>query len=146
MNGRPLLFSMDNHMIEWDDKYCVGVSIIDEDHKKFIDTINKAIIVKENNDNPEGVKEVLNDMSNYALTHFATEETYMKEFNYLEYQDHKEEHRNFSMKTIAYLDKVIKGDYHVSNELIEYLKQWIVHHIQVTDRKYIDCFKENGLK
>ena len=60
-------------MIEWDDKYCVGVSIIDKDHKEFIDTINKAIIVKGNNDNPEGVKEVLSEITNYILTHFKTE-------------------------------------------------------------------------
>ncbi len=33
-----------------DDKYSVGVPIIYKDHKKFIDIINKAIIVKENND------------------------------------------------------------------------------------------------
>ena len=31
-------------MIEWDVKYSVGVSIIDGEHKKFIDIINKAIV------------------------------------------------------------------------------------------------------
>ncbi|MDP6433237.1 MAG: hemerythrin family protein [Candidatus Scalindua sp.] len=59
----------------------LGVPIIDKDHK-FIDTINKVAIVKKNNDDPEGVKEVLREMTNYALTHFKTEETYMIEFNY----------------------------------------------------------------
>jgi hemerythrin len=43
-------------MIEWDEKYCVGISLIDKDHKKYIDTINKLIFVKKNDDNPEGVK------------------------------------------------------------------------------------------
>ena len=70
----------------------------------------------------------------------------MREFNYPEYQYHSKEHSDFFNKTLAYFDKVVNGDYHVSNELIEYLKQWIVHHIHVTDRQYIDCFKKNGLK
>ncbi len=133
-------------MIEWDDKYSVGISIIDEEHKKLIGILNKVIVAKEHNDNPEELREVLREVTNYALTHFRTEETYMKEFNYPEYQEHKEEHRDFSTEIIAYLEKLIKGDYQIANEIIEYLKWWLVNHIQVTDRKYIDCFKENGLK
>ena len=50
------------------------------------------------------------------------------------------------MKTIAYLDKVIKGDYQIANDILEDLKSWLVNHIQVTDRKYIDYFKRNSLK
>ena len=85
-------------------------------------------------------------MTNYALTHFKTEETYMIEFNYPQYQDHKDEHHDFAMKTIAYLDKVIKGDYQIANDILEDFKSWLVNHIQVTDRKYIDYFKRNSLK
>jgi hemerythrin len=44
MNGRSLLLSIDNHMIEWNDKYSVNISLIDEQHKKLFKIINKAII------------------------------------------------------------------------------------------------------
>ena len=133
-------------MLEWENEYSVSIPTIDEEHKKLLGIFNKAIFAKEHNDNPEEIREVLREMTNYALTHFKTEESYMKVFNYPEYQDHKAEHRNFYIETIGYLDKVIKGDCQIANEILEYLKQWIVHHIQVTDKKYIDCFKENGLK
>ena len=133
-------------MLEWEDKYSVGISIFDEEHKKLIGILNKAIYAKEHNDNTEEIKEVLREMTDYTFTHFTTEEAYMKAFNYPEYQDHKEEHMNFSTKIIAYAYKVIKGDYQFADELTEYLKQWLINHIQVTDRKYIDCFKKNGLK
>ncbi len=133
-------------MIEWEDKFSVGISMIDEEHKKLIGILNKAIFAKGHNDNPEELREVLREMNNYTITHFTTEEAYMKAFNYPEYQDHKEEHRVFSTEIIAYTYKVIKGDYQFANEIIEYLKWWLVNHIQVTDKKYIDCFKENGLK
>ncbi len=133
-------------MIEWEDKFSLGISIIDEEHKKLIGILNKAILAKEHNVNSEEIKEVLREMNDYTLTHFTTEEAYMKAFNYPEYQDHKEEHRVFSTEIIAYTYKVIKGDYQIVNEIIEYLKQWLINHIQVTDKKYIDCFKKNGLK
>ncbi len=62
------------------------------------------------------------------------------------YQLHKEEHFNFSNKTMVYRNKVMGGDTKIACEILEYLKKWLVEHIQVTDRKYIDCFEENGLK
>ncbi len=133
-------------MIEWSDKYCFGISIIDEEHKKFIDIINKAFVAKEHNDNPEEVKELLKGMANYALTHFTTEENYMIKFNYPGYKYHKEEHHDFTMTTIDNLRKIIKGDYQITKEILEYLKRWLVNHIQGTDKKYVDCFIKNGLK
>jgi hemerythrin len=132
-------------MLEWNDKFSVGISMIDEEHKKLIGILNKVIFAKGHNNNPEELREVLREMTNYALTHFKTEEAYMKEFNYPEYQDHKEEHRDFSTEIIAYYDKVIKGDCQIANEIIEYLKWWFVNHIQVTDKKYVVCFKKNDL-
>jgi hemerythrin-like metal-binding protein len=123
----------------------VGISIIDEEHKKLIGLLNKAIFVKEHNDNPEEIREVLREMIKYFHTHFATEETYMKKFNYPDYQGHEEEHRDFTIETIAYQDKLIEGDFQIANEIIEYLKWWLVNHIQVTDKKYVVCFNENGL-
>ncbi len=133
-------------MIEWNEKYSVGISMIDEEHKKFIDIINKAIVAKGHNDNPEEVKEVLCEMIKYALNHFATEETNMLKFNFPEYQSHRNEHLDFTDKTIANINKVIKGDYKDANKILEYLKQWLFNHIQGTDRKYICCFIKNGIK
>ena len=133
-------------MIKWDDKYSVGIPIIDEEHKELIGILNKVFFAKEHNDNPEETREVLREMVTYALTHFKTEESYMKVFNYPYYRDHKEEHRDFYIETIAYLDKFTKGDSQTVNEILEYLKWWLINHIQGTDKKFVDCCKGNGLK
>ena len=133
-------------MLEWNDKFSVGISRIDEEHKKLFGILNKAILAKGHNDDPEELREVLRKMINYAIAHFKTEETYMKEFNFPEYQDHKKEHRDFYIETITYLDKFTKSGSQIANDKLEYLKWWLVNHIQVTDRKFIDCFKKNGLK
>ncbi len=133
-------------MIEWDDKYNINISLIDEEHKKLIGIINKAVIAKQHKSNQETILEILNEMMTFALKHFTTEESYMIQFNYPEYQYHKEEHMDFSMKTLSYQSKVLDGDPYVANEILECLKQWMIIHIQVTDRKYVDYFKKNGLK
>ncbi len=133
-------------MIEWDDKYSVNVSIIDEQHKKLIDIINKAITAKQHNNNPEEISEILYDMTIYAQEHFKTEEAYMKKFEYPEYQSHKNEHTDFYIKTLVYSNRETKGDSQITDDILEYLQQWLVGHIQITDKKYTDCFNKNGHK
>ena len=133
-------------MIEWNEEHSVGISTIDEEHKKFINIINRAIVAKQHESNPRRIEEVLNEMIDYAWYHFKTEEFYMIEFRYPEYQYHKEEHLDFVHKTISYFHRITSGEYHIVNEILEYLKQWLVNHIQGTDKKYIECFIKNGLK
>lgn len=133
-------------MIEWEDKYSVGISIIDEKHKELFGIINKIIVAKQYNKNPKEILEKLNEMIQFAQKHFKTEETYMIMFKYPEYEYHKDEHDDFSFKMIAYNDRVIDGDYKIANDILEYLKRWFVNHIQKTDKKYADYFIKNGLK
>ncbi len=132
-------------MFEWNDKYSVNISMIDEEHKELIRIMNEAIVAKQHHNDLEEISILLKKLTMYALKHFSTEETYMVECNYPEFQDHKKEHHDFSIKMIAYCNKVIEGEYQIASEIIEYLKQWLVNHIQVTDKKYVACFKENGL-
>jgi hemerythrin len=132
-------------MIKWSDKYSTGISIIDEEHKKLIEIINKAITASRHKDNPREIIGILREMSDFAQTHFATEETYMLEFGYPDYEHHKKEHQDFLIETIAFLDDAAKGDSLLAYEILDHLKVWFVSHIQGTDRGYIDCFKKHGL-
>ncbi len=133
-------------MIKWEEKYSVGLSMIDEEHKELIRIMNAAIEAKQHNDNIDEVLILLKQLTDYALKHFSTEESYMAKFKYTEFQYHQEEHHDFSNKAIAYCNRVIEGDYHIANEILEYLKRWLVNHIQITDKKYVECFKKNGFK
>ncbi len=74
-------------------------------------------------------------MTEYALEHFETEERYMKEFNFPEYQTYRNEHVFFTNNCIDYKNRVVGGDFQIINEILEYLKLWLVNHIQVTDNK-----------
>jgi len=129
-------------MIEWSDKYSVGVSVIDEEHKGFIGIINKVIAAKQRNYSQEEVEEVLSELVKFAKEHFKTEEAYMSKFEYPDYLLHYNEHLNFSLHMIIYNNQVINGEYKIMDEVYNYLQEWLVHHIQKTDKKYTKCFKK----
>ncbi len=133
-------------MIEWSNKYSVGVSVIDEEHKGFIGIINKVIAAKQRNYSQKEVDEVLSELVEFAKEHFKTEEAYMSKFEYPDYLLHYNEHLNFSLHMIIYNNQVINGEYKIMDELYNYLQEWLVHHIQKTDKKYTKCFNKNGLR
>ncbi len=133
-------------MIEWSNKYSVGVSVMDEEHKGFIGIINKVIAAKQHNYNQEEVGEVLSELVKFAKEHFKAEEAYMSKFEYPDYLLHYNEHLNFSLHMIIYNNQVINGEYKIMDEVYNYLQEWLVHHIQKTDKKYTKCFNKNGLR
>ncbi len=90
--------------------------------------------------------EILDHMSVYARKHFETEEHYMKKFNFTRFKTHRRKHIDFINTTNDYKKRAVGGDYEIINEILEYLNQWLVNHMQASDRQYIDCFKKNGLK
>ncbi len=133
-------------MIEWSDKYSVNVSIIDKEHKDFIDIVNKVTIAKQRNYSQKEVEELLGELVKFAKEHFKTEETYMSTFQYPDYLLHYNEHLNFSLHMIIYNNQVINAEYKILDELHKYLLEWVVYHMQITDKKYTKCFNKHGLK
>ena len=95
-------------MIELEDKLRVGISIINEEHKTFIGILNKAITAEKHSKAAKDVLGILDEMTEYALKHFETEERYMKEFNFPEYQTHRNEHNDFINNTIDYKNRVVR--------------------------------------
>ena len=100
----------------------MGISILDEQHKKLIEIINKASMVEISSNNPKDVLAILDQMTEYILKHFETEEHYMKEFDFPGFQPHRNEHIDFTNTTIDYKIRAVGGDYKIINEIIEYLK------------------------
>jgi hemerythrin len=136
-------------MITWEDKYSVNISMLDEEHKKIITKVNAVTVADWHNYTLEKIAEIINDMITYVRKHFKSEEDYMIKFKYPAYQSHKEEHDKFLERITFYYDRLILNDYIVENnifDILKHFKQWLIDHIQVTDKGYTDCFNNNGLK
>jgi hemerythrin len=132
-------------IIRWDKTFIVNVLRFDEEHKNIILIINRLNAAIQKDDEREKVSDALNEMTSYAISHFKTEEDYMRRFGYPEYELHKEEHREFTKTTVGFCKRVMNGNYKIACDLLEYLKQWLANHIQGTDKKYTECFNKNGI-
>jgi hemerythrin len=133
-------------LFSWKDSLNTGISEIDEQHKKLVGLINKLYDAMSQGKSREIMQAVLGELSNYVITHFATEEKLMKQFGYDDYDSHKQEHKFFIDKLNEFKLKFSAGDAALSLEVLNFLKDWLLTHIIGTDRKYIPLFKENGIR
>lgn len=130
--------------IKWTDEYSVGLNEIDNQHKKLLDIINKLYAAFVNKDEESILEEILNDMAEYTDYHFKVEERYFMQFNYPDMNEHLKKHK-------IYIDKIkgFKEDFEknkkITYSVMNFLRNWIVEHIQGADPDYVPLFKKNGV-
>lgn len=133
-------------MLKWDEKMSVNIKEIDAQHKKLIDVLNGFYLNLGKEDAKKNLDKLLDDLEEYTITHFSTEEKYMKNFNFYDYEEHKKQHSDFVNKIKDAKKRISEGRMVLSLEITNSIKDWLVTHIMGTDRKYIKCFNDNGLK
>ena len=117
-----------------EEKYKLGIEIIDNQHQKIFDMINGLCDDCSN----EILKEMIIELKDYSLYHFETEETYFKEKNFNDSANHIRLHEIFS-ETI---DFYFQYPENLNKEKIYiFLNNWIKRHILIEDKKY--TLKEN---
>jgi len=133
---------MDENFVAWDDSYSVGFEHIDNQHKelvKMVNTLYKACkmgALKEDIVYLHTVSKALE----YARVHFADEEKYMGLVFYPELDEHKKQHEEFVVE-IKKSIKLFEFGKAAPIELANFLKNWLLNHIAISDKKYAPFLK-----
>ena len=130
----------DMKKIVWSSEYETGVEDIDEQHQILVNTINEAGLKLREDASIESLEAITRDLLSYALYHFEEEEEMMQEYDYRshnpkEYEDHMKQHRDFSAKVVAIRESIKEGNPICKDELIDFLTNWLLNHINKTDKK-----------
>lgn len=133
-------------LISWSDTYSVNVKEIDEQHKKLIDLINKLHDAMKVGKGSQMIADVLKALIDYTSSHFATEERYMKLHAYPEYAHHKKEHNLLVMKVLDVQKNLQSGKAPITQDIMAFLKDWLITHIQGEDKKFGPFFNSKGLR
>lgn len=135
-------------MFLWKKEFELGINSIDEQHKKLLDIGNRIndllIHHEEGDDNFSEIYTVIEELKEYTVYHFDTEEELFVKYKYPDYDKHKKEHDAF----IEYIESVDLN--HVDGNQKEFLKQllekivqWVFKHIISTDFLYKDHLLAN---
>ncbi len=128
-------------LIEWNDSFNVDIEVIDKQHKKLVSMINDFYDQVSNKSSKELIGELIGKMKAYTEDHFRTEENIFKKINYHESEEHIQKHRDFIEKVNDLQSRYGSGKLIISFEITNFLKNWLVSHIQDTDMKYAEIIR-----
>lgn len=136
----------DFQMFQWDEKYSVGIQSIDTQHKEIFEILEKLVEAMKKGHGSDVTTQIILNLERYAVNHFQKEEFFFKRFNFYGSAEHISEHQDFKNKIISLKSDLKSGKITLTFDLLNFLKEWIDHHILVVDKQYSECFRQNGLQ
>lgn len=132
-------------LINWDKVSKTGILSIDEQHHNLVKLINKLHIGLMNGESYEVFGEALEELLEYSHYHFKFEENLFTELKFDGAEEHKKVHEELVKKVKNYHDRFKSGDITLIMDVIQFLKIWLIEHIEVEDKKYIELFLKNQI-
>lgn len=133
-------------MFVWDDSFDVGVAKMNDQHKVLFDLINRLFRALKTGQTKKHMQDILDELIDYTEYHFKDEENLMKKIEYTGLSDQLISHEMFVKKMKEARNAVASGKSDVSNDLLLFLKDWLIKHIKVVDKKYSESFHAKGIK
>ena len=124
------------HFITWRDEYSVGIDSIDQQHKKLINLINQLTTAVDYSTGEEFEREALAEVVEYTKAHFTYEEGLLEENTYPDFEAHKAEHRAMIKEVELVLSEYEEDHDMAVRHACDYLKGWLINHINGTDKQY----------
>jgi len=131
---------------KWKDEYSVGIDSIDGQHKKLLNLINNLQTAVYFSTGEAFEQEALDDLVLYTKTHFSYEEGLMEQHGFPGFEAHRKQHQQM----IARVEEVLAQyqndkDTAMKNATI-FLRDWLIKHINGTDKQYSSFLIEKGVK
>ena len=125
-------------LIKWSDKYSVNNFLLDSQHKKLIAIINELHTAMKVARGNEIMQTIFDELIWYTKEHFRTEEQIMQKFNYPTFNEHKAEHEKLTEEVLKLQKDYKEGKSLITMDTMNFLKSWLINHIEGTDKKYKD--------
>lgn len=123
-------------MFEWNTSYATGIGSIDAQHQTLFQIGNKLHEAMIEGQGKTVVGPILDRLLRYTAGHFAHEERLMRLHDYPELAAHKAQHDALTRQVLEFQAKFQSGQATMTVQLLHFLKNWLVDHIQGSDRKY----------
>lgn len=123
-------------LLTWNDSISVKVRQFDDQHKKLVDLVNKLHDAMKEGKGTQILGDVLKSLATYTQTHFADEERVMKQHGFPEYEKHKQEHNKLILQVVDIQKQMDAGKAPITQAVMQFLRDWLMKHIQGEDKKY----------
>ena len=131
----------------WTDDLSIGIESIDEQHKVLFGLIDQLQEAMSRGESRTVLEEIFQGLIDYTDKHFKVEEVMFEKFAYPETEEHLAGHTEFVDKMASLKEQFDdNSNFMIGVDVMQFLTDWLVTHIQGTDKKYAPFFIEKGIK
>ncbi|MBU0985514.1 MAG: bacteriohemerythrin [candidate division Zixibacteria bacterium] len=123
-------------LIQWSDKYSVGVDAMDRQHQKLIDMINDLHGAMKKGRGRAIIGEIVNELISYCRLHFSTEERLLAQHSYPDIEQHRIKHQQLVEKVMDMKTELKDDHAPAAHNMMKFLNDWLIQHIMGTDKLY----------
>ena len=128
-------------MIQWSERYEVGIAAIDGQHREMVDIANRLLAGLRAGRDRDELVETLRELVRATEHNIATEERLMQEHG-LAPAHHAEEHQRL-LEAIRHFD--LRLDPGGLADAARFLHEWLLGHIDEDDRPFAEQLRSRGL-
>ena len=123
--------------VKWNDRFNIGVEIVDHAHRKLFSIVGKLLNLTEDAEKQKhACQEGIKYLKSYTKKHFAEEEAYMRKIGYQGYEIHKSLHDNLQNQTLPALEEEMEAQDYSAESIQHFLGicvGWLNVHIMIED-------------
>jgi hemerythrin len=131
----PVVDETGMSLFDWKPDYSVGNTEIDQQHKQLFRMAGELHDAMMSGHGADAVEQLLDKLLSYTCYHFASEERLMKESGYPGLPQHHNDHAKLTSQVVEFQAKVKARKAMVTIDMMQFLREWLVHHIGSADAK-----------
>ncbi len=130
--------------VQWDEKFEIGHSRIDFEHRIFLGLIkdlDQAVNEKRSRDK---IRRILEELRLYAQFHFVSEENIMIDCGFPELERHREEHKTLLALLGDRAKAFLLDESDTGAKIVDFSFSWFALHTTQEDKKIADYVRRHG--
>ena len=123
--------------LQWREHLTVGDATLDQDHQRLFQLFNELGGAMRNGKAKSAIAPVLDALIDYTAVHFRREEETMAAHHFPDLPAHRKEHEAFVAKALDVRSRFLAAANNtLAIETLEFVKDWLINHIQKSDHAY----------
>lgn len=144
-SGRQVQDDFDDIPFTLPKEYRTGIHAVDQQHQRLVNMVNvldevRKAFYQNFGQKQRAVGDIVTEMVEYTISHFAFEESLQKDANYKYFHAHKRIHALLVQRAGEYKERWASGE-DIADELYDVLSRWLFNHIRNDDCAFAPAVK-----
>ena len=123
------------NLVNWNPAWETGIHRIDHQHRELLAQFETLLVAIHEHHPDDRIPDLLAFLSRYVDSHFSTEEAHMQATRYQGLAEHKAIHDEMRFQLGRLVEAFSQDASGVTEEVVQFLTEWLVCHINVEDRR-----------